>query len=37
MKQREVAAHAGISQELLSRFECGKSAELGSRKLLAVL
>lgn len=37
MKQGDVAARAGISQELLSRVERGKSAELGSRKLLAVL
>mgnify|MGYP001555854625 CR=1 FL=1 len=37
LKQGEVAARAGISQEMLSRFERGKSAEFGSRKLLAVL
>lgn len=37
LKQGDVAACAGISQELLSRFERGKSAEFGSRKLLAVL
>lgn len=37
MKQGDVAARAGISQELLSRFERGKAAEFGSRKLLAVL
>ena len=37
LKQGEVAARAGISQEALSRFERGKSAEFGSRKLLAVL
>ena len=37
LKQGAVAARAGISQELLSRFERGKSAEFGSRKLLAVL
>ena len=37
MKQGDVAERAGITQELLSRFERGKSAELGSRKLLAVL
>ena len=36
-KQGEVAACAGISQETLSRFECGNVAEFGSRKLLAVL
>ena len=32
-----MAALAGISQETLLRFERGKLAELGSRKLLAVL
>lgn len=37
LKQGEVAARAGLAQEVLSRFERGKSAELGSRKLLAVL
>ena len=37
LKQGEVAARAGISQEMLSRFERGKAAEFGSRKLLAVL
>jgi transcriptional regulator with XRE-family HTH domain len=37
LKQGEVAVRAGISQEALSRFERGKSAEFGSRKLLAVL
>lgn len=37
LKQGDVAAHAGISQELLSRFERGRTAEFGSRKLLAVL
>lgn len=37
LKQGEVATHAGISQDALSRFERGKSAEFGSRKLLAVL
>ena len=37
LKQGDVAEHAGISQELLSRFERGKAAEFGSRKLLAVL
>lgn len=37
MKQGDVAKRAGITQELLSRFERGKSAEFGSRKLLAVL
>ncbi|MEO6922370.1 MAG: helix-turn-helix domain-containing protein [Bryocella sp.] len=37
LKQGDVAARAGISQDVLSRFERGKSAEFGSRKLLAVL
>jgi HTH-type transcriptional regulator/antitoxin HipB len=37
LKQGEVATRAGISQDALSRFELGKSAEFGSRKLLAVL
>lgn len=37
LKQGEVATRAGISQDSLSRFELGKSAEFGSRKLLAVL
>ena len=37
LKQGEVASRAGISQDALSRFELGKSAEFGSRKLLAVL
>lgn len=37
LKQGDVAASAGVSQEALSRFERGKLAEFGSRKLLAVL
>ena len=37
LKQGEVAQRAGISQEMLSRLERGKLAEVGSRKLLAVL
>lgn len=37
LKQGDVAARAGVSQESLSRFERGKVAEFGSRKLLAVL
>lgn len=37
LKQGDVAASAGISQGSLSRFERGKVAEFGSRKLLAVL
>ena len=37
LKQGDVAALAGVSQETLSRFERGKLAEFGSRKLLAVL
>lgn len=37
LKQGDVAAHAGIPQETLSRFERGRVAEFGARKLLAVL
>ncbi|WP_066258965.1 helix-turn-helix domain-containing protein [Hydrogenophaga flava] len=37
LKQGLVAAQAGITAESLSRFERGRSAEFGSRKLLAVL
>ena len=37
LKQGFVASEAGISQECLSRFERGRSEELGSRKLLAIL
>jgi transcriptional regulator with XRE-family HTH domain len=37
LKQHDVAALAGITPESLSRFERGRSAEFGARKLLAVL
>lgn len=37
LKQADVAAQAGVTAESLSRFERGRSAELGARKLLAVL
>lgn len=37
LKQGDVAREAGIAQEMLSRFERGRCAEFGSRKLLAVL
>ena len=37
LQQRDVAARAGITQETLSRFERGRTAEFGARKLLAVL
>lgn len=37
LKQREVAGRAGVTPESLSRFERGRVAEFGSRKLLAVL
>jgi HTH-type transcriptional regulator/antitoxin HipB len=37
LKQADVAAQAGVTAESLSRFERGRSAEFGSRKLLAVL
>ncbi len=37
LKQGVVARHAGLTQETLSRFENGRVAEVGSRKVLAVL
>lgn len=37
LKQGDVAAHAGVPQASLSRFERGRVAEFGSRKLLAIL
>ncbi|MBP7493805.1 MAG: helix-turn-helix domain-containing protein [Rhodoferax sp.] len=37
LRQQVVAAQAGITPESLSRFERGRLAELGTRKLLAVL
>ena len=37
LQQGEVAARTGLSQASLSRFEHGKVAEFGSRKLLSVL
>lgn len=37
LRQKDVAAQAGISTESLLRFERGQAAEFGSRKLLAVL
>lgn len=37
LKQGAVASQAGITQELLSRFEHGHLSEFGVRKLLAVL
>jgi HTH-type transcriptional regulator / antitoxin HipB len=37
LQQSAVALRAGITPESLSRFERGRSAEFGSRKLLAVL
>ena len=37
LKQGDVAAQADITPESLSRFERGRAAEFGSRKLLAVL
>ena len=36
-RQSAVAAQAGITPETLSRFEQGRTAEFGARKLLAVL
>ncbi len=37
LTQTEVARKAGIAQESLSRFEHGRTTDLGARKLLAVL
>lgn len=37
LRQAAVAHQAGIAAESLSRFERGRSAEFGARKLLAVL
>jgi transcriptional regulator with XRE-family HTH domain len=37
VKQGYVAEMAGITQESLSRFERGRTAEFGARKLLAIL
>lgn len=37
LRQQFVADKAGITPESLSRFERGRLAELGARKLLAVL
>ena len=37
LKQKDVAAQAGITAESLLRFERGQVSEFGSRKLLAVL
>ena len=37
LRQQAVAEQAGITPESLSRFERGRGAEFGSRKLLAVL
>lgn len=37
LKQGDVATMAGVTAESLSRFERGRAAEFGSRKLLAVL
>jgi HTH-type transcriptional regulator / antitoxin HipB len=37
LQQAIVAAQAGITAETLSRFERGRTAEFGARKLLAVL
>ena len=37
LRQHAVAGQAGITPESLSRFERGRSAEFGSRKLLAIL
>jgi HTH-type transcriptional regulator / antitoxin HipB len=37
LRQAAVAQQAGVTAESLSRFERGRSAEFGARKLLAVL
>jgi HTH-type transcriptional regulator/antitoxin HipB len=37
LQQGTVATQAGITAETLSRFERGRAAEFGARKLLAVL
>jgi transcriptional regulator with XRE-family HTH domain len=37
LRQKDVAAQAGITPESLLRFERGHASEFGSRKLLAVL
>lgn len=37
LKQKDVAAQAGITPESLLRFERGQVSEFGSRKLVAVL
>ena len=37
LRQQLVAKQAGIAPESLSRFERGRGAEFGTRKLLAVL
>lgn len=37
LRQQAVAEQAGVTAESLSRFERGRGAEFGSRKLLAVL
>jgi HTH-type transcriptional regulator / antitoxin HipB len=37
LKQKDVAAQAGITPESLLRFERGQVSEFGTRKLLAVL
>jgi HTH-type transcriptional regulator / antitoxin HipB len=37
LRQQDVAFQAGVTPESLSRFERGRGAEFGSRKLLALL
>jgi HTH-type transcriptional regulator / antitoxin HipB len=37
LKQKDVAAQAGVAPESLLRFERGQVSEFGARKLLAVL
>jgi HTH-type transcriptional regulator / antitoxin HipB len=37
LTQEEVARQSGLTRELVARFERGRVAELGARKLLSVL
>jgi HTH-type transcriptional regulator / antitoxin HipB len=37
LTQAELARQAGVTRELVARFEGGRVAEFGARKLLAVL
>lgn len=37
LTQAELARHAGVTRELVARFEGGRVTEFGARKLMAVL